>query len=212
MYHEVDQIGFDRLYLPTKMLRFYVVFWPCQEFVVHCRVKVGVKGWEVVPETKSYSISFPFFLVGKMTIAIIKQSSEQVELLINKDVAWHSHAFLCLVSFLLVPLTLGSGDLGNYCRHFLFSHLYFCFFFFNLSLASWRWFGQLLQPFFLFFLSPALFLSFYLSQHFSCLGFLGDMDNTSWFSIGMNVCPKLCSVFLVFICLSIWHFLVFSLL
>ena len=80
---------------------------------------MGVKGWEVVPETKSYSISFPFFLVGKMTIAIVKQSSEQVELLINEDVAWHSHAFLCLVSFLLVPLTLGSGDLGNYRCHFI---------------------------------------------------------------------------------------------
>ena len=31
----------------------------------------------------------------------------------------HTHAFLCLVSFLLVPLTLGSGDLGNYRCHFI---------------------------------------------------------------------------------------------
>ena len=106
----------QQVHLAALSSNIWLVFLPRQKFVVHRWVKVGVKGWEVVPGSISCIIFF---------LWICLQSFSLFSLKVFFKLCCYTHAFLCLVSFLLVTLALGPGDLGNYCRHSFSSFLCF---------------------------------------------------------------------------------------
>ena len=102
----------------------------------------------------------------------------------------HGHALLCLVSFLLVPLTLGPRDLGNYCRHFSLFFLTFCLYF-STSFCYFR----------------------LLYQHFSCLVRVVQTIIVPILYLLYVFCslPISFSAFLLHGCLGyFFHFLVYS--